>query len=78
MWIAGFVHRSRRKGGEGNKIKRGGNAQVIPPYSRTEDAYGEKITTQTRVSTENAGDCLVVVFFNVVSQSEPDPGEGKV
>ena len=51
---------------------------MIPPYSRTEDAYGEKITTQTRVSTENASGCLVVVFFNVVSQSEPDPGEGKV
>ena len=58
--------------------KRGSNAQVIPQYSRTEDAYGEEVTTQTSVSTENAGDCLVVVFFNVVSQSEPGPGEGKV
>ena len=36
---------------------------MIPPYSRTEDAYGEKITTQTRVSTENAGDCLVVALI---------------
>jgi len=50
---------------------------VIPQYSRTENAYGEEVTTQTSVATEKAGDCLVVVFFNVVSQSEAGPGEGK-
>lgn len=47
----------KEKGGEGKKKeKRGGNAQVIPQYSRTENAYGEEVTSQTSVSAEKAGD----------------------
>jgi hypothetical protein len=57
------------KGGEGKKErKKSGNAQMIPQYSRTENARSEEVTTQTSIATEKAGDCLVVVFFNVVSQ----------
>jgi len=48
------------------KEERGGNAQVIPQYPRTENAYGEEVTTQTSIATETASDCLVVEFFNVV------------
>ena len=66
------------KGEEGLKEReKRGNAQMISQYSRTENACGEEVTTQTSVATENAGDCLVVVFFNVVSQSEAGPGEGR-
>ena len=52
---------------------------MIPQYSHTEDAYGKEVTTQTSIATENAGDCLIVVLFNlnVISRSEAGPGEGK-
>ena len=65
------------KGGRGKKEKKRSNTQVIPQYSRTEDAYGEEVATQTSIATKKAGDCLVVVFFNGVSRSEAGPGEGK-
>ena len=54
---------------------------MIPQYSSTENAYGEEVTTQSSVSTETSGDCLVVEFFNRrPSQSEAGPAEreGKV
>jgi len=34
------------------KKKRRGDVQVVPYYSRTENAYGEEVTTQTRATEE--------------------------
>ena len=72
-WLRTRIKKER--GGEKKKKKEKRYAQMISQYSRTENACGEEVTTQTRVATEKPGDCLVVEFFNVVSQSEAGPGE---